>query len=323
MGKTGATFCISHSKDVDGIGSAALVTAARGGRFRLTSYDDFFDELDAVPKETKELVICDIGTDQTRAEEFVKRLGAQSRKRKVTYIDHHFLDEATKEKLVAAGVNLVHDTEDCASMLTYLTFRDDLPQRAREIALYGAVTDYLDTSPRARALMETTDRQFILLEATLLSYSIAKDGEDTRRVDSLVKALSKMKRPHEIGGVLDSAEAQLRKVAALEKMVASKGKKLGRVAYMETEEYSTGNVAKLLIGAFGVPVGVSFRGKDDPGWVEVSVRGTSDVREHLGKLTGELASKMGGNGGGHKLAAGCRIPRRETLAFLKALDSRA
>jgi hypothetical protein len=41
--------CISHIKDVDGLSSAALVVAARGGTFRLTDYDDVLDELDAVP----------------------------------------------------------------------------------------------------------------------------------------------------------------------------------------------------------------------------------------------------------------------------------
>src|SRR5580658_9872247 len=35
-----AHHCISHIKDVDGLSSAALVLAAKGGTFRLTDYDD-------------------------------------------------------------------------------------------------------------------------------------------------------------------------------------------------------------------------------------------------------------------------------------------
>ena len=40
---------------------------------------------------------------------------------------------------------------------------------------------------------------------------------------------------------------------------------LGKLAYMETDQSSTGNVAKLLLGAFNVQVGVSYRAKAEAG----------------------------------------------------------
>src|SRR5580698_10953866 len=58
--------CISHVKDADGLCSAALTLAARGGTFRLTDYDQLIDELDGVPKDATELVLCDLGTDPSR-----------------------------------------------------------------------------------------------------------------------------------------------------------------------------------------------------------------------------------------------------------------
>ena len=100
---------------------------------------------------------------------------------------------------------------------------------------------------------------------------------------------------------------QVQRVAALGKEVKEKGTVMGRLAYMVTSQYSTGNVSKLLIGAFGVPVGVALKEKTK-GWYEVSLRGTSECRAHLGRTIDGISSRLGGNGGGHKVAAGCRIP---------------
>jgi RecJ-like exonuclease len=118
--------------------------------------------------------------------------------------------------------------------------------------------------------------------------------------------------------VPEAAVEQLNEVARLAERVKSEGKKIGRLAYMMTEQYSTGNVAKLLIGAFEVPVGVALRSKEE-GWYEVSLRGTSECRIHLGKTIARIAQKLGGSGGGHRKAAGCRIPAGTADSMLSQL----
>ncbi len=313
-------FCISHSKDVDGICSAALVVAARGGRFKLTGYDDVLDDLDDVPVDIDEAVLCDIGTDPARVGEFVQKLGELAKRCRVTYIDHHYLDDSSKKKINKLGVKLVHNTKECASILTYETFIKKLPEGAAKIALYGAVTDYMDNSPFAKRLMERSDRHLILLEATLLSHAIARKGDDIGFVNSLVGELAEMKEPHEIDDIVGLAVEQVKEVALLTTEVKRLGRKLKRLAYAKATQQATGNVAKLLIGAFNTPVGVSFREKSEKGWYEVSLRGTSECRVHLGKTVGRLVQKYGGNGGGHKLAAGCRIPKGNMHSLLVELD---
>ncbi len=62
-------------------------------------------------------------------------------------------------------------------MLTYSTFKPLLATPSKYLALFGAVTDYLDSSPLAGKMMERFDRQFVLLEATLLSYAISNKGQ--------------------------------------------------------------------------------------------------------------------------------------------------
>ncbi len=316
------SFCISHAKDVDGIGSAALVLAARGGGFKLTGYDEVLKDLEEVPVGVDSFVLCDIGVDLSRVSQFVDRLGALANRCEVTYIDHHYLPDEAKRRLRREGVKLAHEVEECASMLTYQTFRRELPEEAKKIALYGAVTDYMDASPLAEKMMEREDRLFILLEATLLSNSVADRGDDMNYVRMLAEELSRMKQPHEIDQVATQAVEQLRRTVRLAREVKRGGKRTGMVAYMQTDQHATGSIAKLLLGAFDVPVGVAFREKEEPGWYEVSLRGTSDCKVHLGRVVGRLAERHGGSGGGHRLAAGCRIPKGKMLSLVKELNRR-
>ena len=313
--------CISHVKDADGLCSAALTLAAKGGSFSLADYDQLIVELDAIPRDTTELVLCDLGTDPSRFPDFRDRVGALTKRLSVTYIDHHYLSEEMKKELVELGIRIVHDVDECSSMLTYSTFKALLPTASKYLALYGAVTDYMDSSPLAGKMMERFDRQFVLLESTLLSYSISNNGRHPEYLEGLVRALSRMEVPHTIKGVSEAALRQAETVRKLEGEVGSKGHVLGKLAYMETEQSSTGNVAKLLLGAFSVQVGLSYRAKPD-GRVEMSLRCTSECRIHLGQTISEIAGRHGGNGGGHAKAAGCTVPVAEVLPVLTELEGR-
>jgi len=316
-----AHHCISHVKDVDGVSSAALVVAAKGGTFRLTDYDDLLKEIDAVPASATSVTICDLGTNASNFLEFVGKLAGLAKRMPVTYIDHHYLTEDAKQEILKTGVDLHHDVRDCASMLTYLTYRGSLPEEARLLALYGAVTDYMDTSAIASQMMETFDRQFVLLECTILAYALAKNGRDYAYPEMLVRELATMKAPHAIDEVGTDALEQAEVVRLLADDVKSKGVRIGKLAYMKTEQISKGNVAELLLGAFGVSVGVAFKEKPG-GTAELSLRGTSESKIHLGKEIGLLAQRHGGSGGGHEKAAGCSVPSSEVHGLLADLESR-
>jgi single-stranded DNA-specific DHH superfamily exonuclease len=312
-------LCISHVKDIDGVSAAALARAATGCEFRLTDYDSLFEEMDAVPENVGELTLCDLGTDQSRFEEFHLRLANLAGRMKVTYIDHHYLADEQRTRLKALPITLVHNTKECAGMLTYLHFRKRLPEEAKIVSLYAAVTDYMDGSANARRTMERYDRHFVLLESTLLSYALARNGSDSRYARMLVKELARMRTPHQIEGVVESAREQADMVIKLAKVVRRRGKELRNLAFMKTQQSSTGNVAKLLLGAFDVQVGVAY--KEKKGRAEMSLRSTSECKVHLGKAVGPLAQKYGGNGGGHDRAAGCAVPASHARDLITELDS--
>lgn len=315
------TFCISHRKDVDGLASAAITVAATGGDLILSEYDDLVQNLRRVPDGAERVVLTDLGADSADFPDFLKEMKRVTKTAKVTYIDHHYMSPEAKRKLRGVGVEVVHDATECASMLAYRAFKDLLPERARLYALCGAVTDYMDESPMAKAIMEKADRQFVLLEATMLALALGKNANEEGYPEMIVAELSKMKHPHEIAGVPEAAVRQLEVEATLGMKVKSEGKKSGRLAYMVTSQYSTGNIAKLLIGAFDVPVGVAMKEKQD-GWYEVSLRGTSECRVHLGRTIARIALKLGGSGGGHRKAAGCRVPTSRSHEMISLLAKR-
>ena len=314
-------FCISHKKDVDGLGSGALAVAATGGKIILSDYDDFVDNLSRVPDDADRLVISDLGADSADFPLYLEQVRRIAKHADVTHIDHHYMSAAAKRDVRKAGVHLVHDTSECASILTYQTFKDSLPERARLIALCGAVTDYMDDAPIARRMMEQGDRLFVLLEATMLSLALGERSKEDGFAERVVGELSRMKHPHEIPGVPEAAVEQLKEETKLGEYVKSHGKRKGRLAYLVTTQYSTGNVAKLLIGAFEVPVGVALKEKQD-GWFEVSLRSTSESRVHLGRTIAKISERLGGSGGGHRKAAGCRVPVAKADEMIAALARR-
>ena len=311
-------FCISHAKDVDGIGAAAIVVAATGAEVLLSDYTSLMKDLDKVPSEVDRFILCDLGSNDSNLVEFVSKMRRIASRSEVTYIDHHFMSAALKRMLKTAGVRVIHNELECSSMLVYDTYRGVLPERARMLALLGAVTDYLDGSPMASRMMEQADRQFVLLEATMLAYAVAKEGSEEGFREMIVHELSRMRYPHEIEGVPGYAVKQLSDFVKLGEEVKSKGKRLGRLAYMMTSQHSTGSVAKLLIAAFEVPVGVALREEED-GWSEASLRCTSECKVHLGKAINRISCRLGGSGGGHRKAAGCRIPTGRTKEMLEML----
>jgi single-stranded DNA-specific DHH superfamily exonuclease len=160
----------------------------------------------------------------------------------------------------------------------------------------------------------------LLLEASLVAYAAALKGEDISYLLRLVDELSTGRAPHEIPGVVEDAKKQADNALKILSYVRTKGKTMKNIAYVETDETSTGNVANFLIGVFSKPVGVSFR-EETAGTYEVSLRGGNDCRKHLGNIVADLAKKFGGAGGGHAKASGASILKERMEEFLVALDT--
>lgn len=315
---------ISHRKDADGISSAALVRCMNGADVFLTDYGEVVETLQSVG-EYKEYFICDLGSNQKTFDGFTEQAKRFSKHGSVQYVDHHPISNDKISMLTSAGIDVTHSTEECASVLVYRKYEDklrNLPQM-KIVACCGAITDYLDNRPYAKKLISAFDRQFLLYEATVLSFTISVIGRDefhgTARLIDLAKQLADGKLPHEIPDATSLAQEQARNSAELLNLAKTQGKRMKNYAYFLTRESSTGNVANFLIGAFEVPVGVAFRNEDHDHY-EISLRSIEESRHDLGKVISKIASKLDASGGGHPHASGARIKKTQLQDFLTLLD---
>ena len=174
-------LCVSHQEDADGISSAALIKQAFGGDTILVDYPGMMDRLESLRNDEnlKKLFICDLGLNSQTNDSFVNLLTELRKKHiSVTYVDHHDINPKIITKLKKIKVKVIHNTSECASVLVYDTFKKKLSVHSTFIAACGAITDYMENKPIASKLLQMYDRQFALVNATVLTYNIVGHQKD-------------------------------------------------------------------------------------------------------------------------------------------------
>jgi len=313
---------LSHKEDLDGISAAALMVQSYGCDVKLADYEGMMGALKhiAADPSVKRLFVCDLGLSERNQDEFVEVMGRMRKTMPVTYIDHHTIDEGVAGHLKDAGITMIHDTLDCASVLAYEAFRDRLDEHASFTAACAAVSDYMEDGPAASPLMRMYDRLFVMLNATVLAQCVAAKQRDKDYLKQLVGELAASRYAHEITGSFETARQQCEPVPDMIRTVRDGVKRLRHVAYMDMTESGYKRAANYVLGLGALDVGVSYRAKKE--YYSVSIRGTDACDVHLGKLVNETASALGGSGGGHAKACGAMIPLPSIDDFIRELDRR-
>jgi len=319
-------ICVSHKEDADGISSAALIKQAFGGDSVLVDYPGMVDALELLrnDKKLKKLFICDLGLNKQINDNFVELLTELRKKRvSVTYIDHHDIDSKVITKLKKIKVKLIHDISECTSVLVYNTFKKKLPEHSVFIAVCGAITDYMENKPIASKLLQIYDRQFALINATVLTYNIVghQRKQDIDYLYYLVDELSESKFPHDIPNTYEFAQIQVGKLAEIISKVKASMKISKNLGYMEVLDSGASGAANFVLGFSGKDVAITYKERVDKGIYAVSVRGSPSCKTHLGKLVSSIASKLGGSGGGHDKACGAVIPKDKIKQFVSQINS--
>jgi len=318
-------ICVSHKEDADGISSAALIKQAFGGDCVLVDYPGMVDALELLrnDKKLKKLFICDLGLNKQINDNFVELLTELRKKRvSVTYIDHHDIDSKVITKLKKIKVKLIHDISECTSVLVYDTFKKKLSEHSSFIAACGAITDYMENKPVASKLLQMYDRQFALVNATVLTYNIVGHQKDPDYLLYLVDELSESKFPHEIPNTFEFAQIQVGKLAEIMSTVRKSMKVSKNLAHMEVLDSGASGAVNFVLGFSGKDVGIAYKERVDKGIYAVSVRGSPSCKTHLGQLVSSVAADLGGSGGGHDRACGGIIPKQEMKKFLREMNSR-
>jgi len=318
-------ICVSHKEDADGISSAALIKQAFGGDSVLVDYPGMVDALELLrnDKKLKKLFICDLGLNTQINDSFVELLTELRKKRvSVTYIDHHDIDPKVITKLKKIKVKLIHDISECTSVLVYDTFKKKLSEHSPFIAACGAITDYMENKPVASKLLQMYDRQFALVNATVLTYNIVGHQKDPDYLLYLVDELSESKFPHQIPNTFEFAQIQVGKLAEIMLNVRKSMKVSKNLAHMEVLDSGASGAVNFVLGFSGKDVGIAYKERVDKGIYAVSVRGSPSCKTHLGRLLSSVAADLGGSGGGHDKACGAVIPKRKMKKFLQEMNSR-
>ena len=318
-------ICVSHKEDADGIGAASLIRQAFGGETKLVDYPGLMTELDLLKnnESLKTLYICDLGLSKTNQDQFIELLKALRKKRvSITYVDHHDLDEKIKKKIRALKVKLIHNINECTTVQVCNAFKSKLTDHSAFIAACSAVTDYMEDRPMGSKLLQKFDRQFVLLEATVLTFTIVSHQKDNEYLLYLVDELSESKYPHDIPNSFEFARMQAERISNVIQKVKDNLKLMKNLAYMEVTDSGASMVVNFVLGMSGKDVGVSYKLREDHGIYAVSIRGSRKCKLHLGKIVNPLATELGGSGGGHDKACGAVIPKDEISTFLKKFNSK-
>src|SRR5437764_91302 len=77
------------------------------------------------------------------------------------------------------------------------------------------LVDYMDDRPVGSKLLQKFDRQFALLEATVLTFTIASHQKDGEYLLYLVDELSESKYPHDLPNAFEFARLQAEKISGV------------------------------------------------------------------------------------------------------------
>ncbi len=316
--------CISHKEDADGISSAALIRQAFGGDSVLVDYPGQMEAIQKVcaDEKLKSLYICDLGLSKKNQDEFVDLLRILKKNHvAVTYIDHHDIDPKITKELEKIKVKMIHDINECTTVQVYNAFKSKLSDQAPFIAACAAITDYMEDRPIGSKLLQIYDRQFTLINATVLTYNIVGHQKDPDYLLYLVEELADSKFPHEIPNTFEFAQIQVEKLALIIAKVKKGMKTMKNIGYMEIMDSGASGAVNFVLGLSGKDVGVAYKERVDHGIYAVSVRGSRSCKIHLGKIVNVLATELGGSGG-HDKACGAVIPKPKIQTFLKEFNKK-
>ena len=324
-------LCLSHKEDVDGLSSAALIKAAfKVSSVILVDYANFIKVLETVLNEMEDpqsaynhIFLCDLGLSKKNETVFVNIIKKiMSYGCKVTYIDHHDLGVETKSQLKEIGVKLIHSIDECTSVQIYYKYKKKLKPHAAFLAAAGAITDYLETKPKASTIVSKYDRQFLMLEASALSYMISSGQHETEFLSAIIEKLSDMKYPHDIEEGFDRAKKYAQKVSNAVKSIEDRISIGNHLAYLESNvELSSSLIVNFVLGLSGKTVALVYRFKADINSYIISIRGSKECMVHLGRAVNAISSDLGGSGGGHDRACGAVIPKERMKKFIEKLDA--
>jgi RecJ-like exonuclease len=309
----GLVAVVSHG-DCDGLTSASIALRKYPkAKLMFAQPSTLTKKLDAYSvKNASLLLILDMAVDQRSKPELLRKLNQlRQAGTKVIYIDHHrsSLDEdlsKSVDKLIC-----VCDEKVSSSYLTAQTLEVEAP----DLVILGMLGD--------KALKDTSHPMFRLSELLRAGLSFQSGDEAFKR--HVVKLL--VSDPEEL---LEDAELNRRARLAQEiyRELLKKAKQRisyedDRWAFVDFTDYFMhgfgGHVANDLAEERGKAVFLMYKPRNVSTYLTVVARSCEGSDVDCDNILSKLAMEFGGSGGGHRLAAGARIPASKSSEFFYRL----
>lgn len=313
------TYVLFHG-DSDGIcGAAQVLMINPNVELRITKPNRLFIDLEHIPLKSK-VIIIDLALDnQTYHGILYKFKEITQSGGEIIYIDHHRLPpQLGHENITNVVRKYIYEEGVSASELTNRAFNLENNIWALTLAYYGAFADYLDSTPLMEKVLKRVDRRNLVFEASLLSTAL--EIMDVYMKIKAVRDLASGLKPSEIQYVSFNALLGIYYENQIYRYVEKNSKRMGPLSIVINPPYQgfLGRAATYAMNFNDSPFGLAARYEKDT--VDISIRSKINTVD-LSRIASDLAKQFGGNGGGHSVAAGMRIPIEVFDKFLEALVS--
>ncbi len=307
------TVIFAHG-DCDGVASAAIAYSVYRGKVVFSHPVGLLGDLEEFGREGRRVVILDISLDEETWRQIAEKLRSFD---EAVFIDHHPPPTGALEYLRSLGVKVFHEEGPSTAELSFRSLNPK-PELSR-VALYGAIGDYAIDTEWFKSMLGMWDIRSLYLEAGLLTLGLEalRREHDKKRV--LVEELARNTLPSSIDFLVHYALQEARRLEEARRKLPEKIVPLRNIAYVVNPGASLGVSAFYTSVISGRKIGVAVELRGD---IAVMSLRSRDESIDLNTLLRQLAPKHGGHGGGHRKAAGARIPVKRLEEFLKELDSK-
>jgi RecJ-like exonuclease len=132
-----------------------------------------------------------------------------------------------------------------------------------------------------------------------------------------------MKFPHEIEGGFIEAEKYAKKISNAISSISNEIKTKDNLALVQNNlDLASSTVVNFVLGMSEKKIAMVYKYKEEKEVFIISIRGSKDCDVHLGRIVNEIASSLGGSGGGHDKACGAVIPKDLFNNFVELVDTK-
>lgn len=310
-------WIISHG-DGDGVVSAALAYKILGcdENHVFFSHPAGLDEDIKIVKPGDSVFISDIALNEQHTQSIINQLeNIIKNNGNVIYIDHH--PEPLSIKIKDVPGEVYHNINASASELTYKFFQNKLDNNMKRVALYGAISDYLDETQWVKEELFNWDKRMIYFEAGILAQGLERSRRlyDFKR--KIVVHLSENKLPSCNKDLVERALQESAEEEMLRIKITKSAISYEKIAYVIDPGGSIARAATYVRAILNKPIGIAIERKDNLAIMSIrSILKDFDLNTTLR----EICIELGGSGGGHAQAAGARIPWNKLYEFFERLN---